>query len=167
MYVVMAGMVLTTTLLATACGGGSSGSTPAATSSGGQELPGQARVGTRSVPKLGTILVDGQGHTLYMFVPDRRKKVTCTGRCAGAWPPLAVVKNARPTAGPGVRRSLLGTVSDPEDPMLRVVTYNGWPLYGYGQDAYAGDANGQGLNVDGGYWYVLRPSGSMVRSSAG
>ena len=149
-------------VLASSCGANDT-PTPSSTGESTGQLPGEARVDARDLPRLGTILVDGQGHTLYMFVPDHRKKVSCTGRCAGAWPPLTVVKNVKPTAGKGVDRSLLDTLPDPQDPMLRVITYNGWPLYGYAEDSEPGDTNGQGLNADGGYWYVLRPSGSTVK----
>jgi predicted lipoprotein with Yx(FWY)xxD motif len=37
---------------------------------------------TRKVGKYGVILVNGKGLTLYMFVPDKQKKVTCKGACA-------------------------------------------------------------------------------------
>ena len=44
----------------------------------------------------------------------------------------------------------------------RVITYQGWPLYTYLGDASPGHAAGQGKNDDGGYWYVMRPSGQIV-----
>ncbi|MGI5231829.1 hypothetical protein [Actinoallomurus sp. CA-142502] len=37
--------------------------------------------------KLGKILVDGQGRTLYLFEADKGTKSTCYGACARAWPP--------------------------------------------------------------------------------
>ena len=43
-----------------------------------------------------------------------------------------------------------------------VVTYNGWPLYAYISDTTAGVAVGQGLNLNGGYWYVIRPDGQPI-----
>jgi predicted lipoprotein with Yx(FWY)xxD motif len=44
----------------------------------------------------------------------------------------------------------------------RVVTYHAWPLYTYLGDASAGHVSGQGEDEDGGYWYVMRPSGQIV-----
>ena len=48
----------------------------------------KATVQTRNIKGLGTVLVNSRGDTLYMFVPDKRKRVTCKGTCATVWPPL-------------------------------------------------------------------------------
>jgi hypothetical protein len=37
---------------------------------------------------LGRIIVNGQGHTLYLFEKDRRGHSACSGACATYWPPL-------------------------------------------------------------------------------
>src|SRR5262245_11264619 len=57
--------------------------------------------------KLGSILVNSKGRTLYLFAKDRAGKSSCTGTCATYWPPL--ISRAKPTAGAGVKQSLLGT----------------------------------------------------------
>ena len=44
---------------------------------------------------------------VYVFQRDGRKRSRCYGACARAWPP--VLTKGRPSAGRGVRRSLLGT----------------------------------------------------------
>ena len=36
----------------------------------------------------GTYLVDGQGHTLYLFEKDEAGESYCNGACAAVWPPL-------------------------------------------------------------------------------
>jgi predicted lipoprotein with Yx(FWY)xxD motif len=113
-------------------------------------------VQTKTLKKLGTVLVNSKGRTLYMFVPDHQKKVTCHGSCAAAWPPLKVKKGQKPTAGGAARKKLLGVDG-------RVVTYNRWPLYTYIGDSRPGQANGQAQNLNGGLWYVLSPSGKVVR----
>jgi len=115
----------------------------------------QAVVTTRKT-KLGTILVNSKGRTLYMFVPDHRKKVTCKGSCAVAWPPLKLKKGLKPTAGGAARKKLLGLDG-------RVVTYNRWPLYTYIGDSKPGQANGQAQNLNGGLWYVLSPAGKVIK----
>ncbi len=117
----------------------------------------------RQLPVVGTVLVNGWGYALYMFVPDARHRVTCTGGCAAAWPPVMLPAGSAPKAGPGARAALLG--SDPDPSGGRVVTYRGWPLYTYAGDAWPGHATGQGLNLDGGRWYVVRPSGTPVESA--
>jgi predicted lipoprotein with Yx(FWY)xxD motif len=117
-------------------------------------------VSTRVVPKLGTVLVDGRGRTLYMFVPDKRRRVTCVRVCAAVWPPLEVPKSARPVAKRKAKASLLG--SDPDPAGGRVVTYNRWPLYTYVADRAPGQAKGQALDLNGGLWYVIAPSGRVI-----
>src|SRR6266702_1620356 len=38
--------------------------------------------------KLGLILVNSRGHTLYLFAKDKNGKSACSGGCAKFWPPL-------------------------------------------------------------------------------
>jgi predicted lipoprotein with Yx(FWY)xxD motif len=121
---------------------------------------GRVTVNRAGLGTLGTVLVTNKGFALYMFPPDGARRVTCTGRCAFAWPPLKLHAGETVAAGAGVRAGLLGTMPNPGGG--RVVTYHGWPLYTYLGDASAGHAAGQGEDVDGGYWYVMRPSGQIV-----
>lgn len=116
---------------------------------------------TRKVGKLGVILVNGKGRTLYMFVPDKRTKVTCKGQCAVVWPPLKIKAGQKPTAGGAARKGLLGTDKNPGGG--RVVTYNRWPLYTYLGDSKPGQATGQAKNLNGGFWYVLSPAGKVIK----
>jgi predicted lipoprotein with Yx(FWY)xxD motif len=121
-------------------------------------------VSTKSVTGLGTILVNGSGRTLYMFVPDKDKKVTCVSVCAKIWPPLFLPTGAKTKAAGSAKKSLLGSDKDPAGG--HVVTYNHWPLYTYVGDTKAGVAFGQGLNMNGGLWYVLSPSGAVIKHKA-
>lgn len=118
-------------------------------------------ISTRKVAGLGTILVDAKGRTLYMFVPDKQKRVTCKKVCAAVWPPVKVAKGEHVVARSGVKRGLLG--SDPNPSGGRVVTYAKWPLYTYVADRKPGQAKGQALNLNGGLWYVLAPSGKLIK----
>ncbi len=119
----------------------------------------------RNVPHLGTILVDGGGLTLYLFVPDKQSShSTCDDVCALQWPPLVLPEGvAAPVAGPGVDPALL-SVSTRTDSTIggRQVNYNGWPLYTWPLDTAPGQATGQGLNNAGGLWYVLSPRGTPI-----
>jgi predicted lipoprotein with Yx(FWY)xxD motif len=108
-------------------------------------------------------LVDSSGRALYTFAPDKHKSVTCTGACPQVWPPLKLASGQQPKAGAGVKASLLGSVPDPEGG--RVVTYAGWPLYTYVADTSADSATGQALDINGGLWYVISPSGTVVKTS--
>jgi predicted lipoprotein with Yx(FWY)xxD motif len=119
-------------------------------------------VRTGTVPGLGTVLVDGQGLTLYLFVPDRQSgSSTCYGACAQAWPPLLLPTGVTaPLGGPGVQASLLGTTHRTDGTVQ--LTYNKWPLYLWVSDSEPGQATGQGINNLGGLWYVLSPQGKAI-----
>lgn len=119
--------------------------------------PGGVVVLARSLPRVGMVLVSARGYALYMFVPDRRRHVTCTGYCADTWPPVRIGPAGAPLAGPGARQRLLS--ADPDPAGGRVVTYNGWPLYTYTSDVQPGQTTGQGIDLNGGAWYLMRPSG--------
>jgi predicted lipoprotein with Yx(FWY)xxD motif len=120
----------------------------------------QVVISTRNVAGLGKILVDSQGRTLYMFVPDKRKKVTCVKVCAQIWPPVKAAKGEKLVGAGGVKQSLLGTDRDPAGGL--VVTYAKWPLYTYVTDRKPGQATGQAVDSAGGLWYVLSPSGKVI-----
>jgi predicted lipoprotein with Yx(FWY)xxD motif len=121
-------------------------------------------VQTGTVSGLGEVLVNGQGLTLYLFVPDKQSgSSTCYGSCAEGWPPLLLPTGVTtPVAGSGVETSLLGTTHRSDG--TTQITYNKWPLYLWQGDSEPGQATGQGLNNDGGLWYVLSPSGSEITS---
>jgi predicted lipoprotein with Yx(FWY)xxD motif len=125
--------------------------------SGARHLTKTATVQTRTIKKLGTVLVNSKGLTLYMFKPDRQKRVTCKNACARIWPPLKVKVGQKPTAGGAARKKLLGLDG-------RVVTYNRWPLYTYVGDRKPGQATGQAKDLNGGLWYVLSPAGKIIKT---
>jgi predicted lipoprotein with Yx(FWY)xxD motif len=161
--------VVALSLLAAACSSSgspssSSGSTPPATGSAASSAPAApaaVTIDAHAMSKLGNVLVTSSGMTLYMFVPDNDAKVTCTGLCAATWPPVFIKSGAKPTAGTGVLQAKLGVDTDPAGG--DVVTYNGWPLYGYTGDQAPGQATGQGVNVNGGLWYVINTAGQVVK----
>ncbi len=134
-------------------------------SAGGASRIGGSRGGpvvlsAEEIPGLGEVLVD-EGVTLYAFAPDRARRVTCVGDCASAWPPLTLSAGQRASATAPVKERLIG--SDPGPGGSAVVTYAGWPLYSYVSDTEPGEANGQDVNLNGGYWYVISPSGKLIR----
>jgi len=132
------------------------------TTAAGAAAPPFYEVTTGTVKGLGTVLVDGQGFTLYLFVPDKQSGTsTCYGRCAQGWPPLLLPTGVTtPVAGPGVQASLLGTTRRTDG--TTEVTYNKWPLYTWVTDSEPGEATGQDLNNLGGLWYVLSPDGKAI-----
>ena len=114
--------------------------------------------------RLGKILVNAAGRTLYLFGADVGTASACAGPCAVAWPPL--LTHATPAAGSGVNATLIGTTKRSDG--TEQVTYNGHPLYLFVKDKKAGQTAGQGVNAFGGPWYVLSPAGNEItsRSSA-
>ncbi len=108
--------------------------------------------------KLGRVLVNPRGHTLYLFAKDKRGKSACSGSCAKFWPPL--LTRGRPTGGSGVRSSLLGTTRRSNGSLQ--VTYNKHPLYAYVLDKQAGQTNGVGQFAFGAKWYAVSARGTAV-----
>ena len=140
-------------LLFAACGG-DDGETSAGGGGGGGKS--QATIGVES-SDLGDILVDSEGNTLYMFMPDQESgEPTCYDDCAEAWP--AFEATGEDTAGEGLDQSLLGEAERTDD--ATQVTYNDLPLYYFSGDEQAGDTNGQGLNE---VWWVMSAEGEPIQ----
>jgi predicted lipoprotein with Yx(FWY)xxD motif len=112
--------------------------------------------------KLGRILVDGRGHSLYLFGKDRRGKSSCNDACATYWPPL--ISTGKPRATSGARASLLGRTKRADGRWQ--VTYNRHPLYRFALDAKKGQTKGEGLDDFGGEWDAVSPAGAKIVESA-
>jgi predicted lipoprotein with Yx(FWY)xxD motif len=135
-------------------GGDPYGSTEAPGESSDSTAPAEGASIAVADSSLGSILVDAQGNTLYVFSSDTQGEAsTCTGGCAGAWPALT----GTVTAGDGVDESLIATVAG--EGGTEQATYDGWPLYYYAQDTAPGDTNGQGV---GGIWWVIGADGVPI-----
>ncbi len=146
----MAGAMVASVLVA-GCGN-SSPSTSASAS------PAAATIAVATNSKLGQILVDGKGITVYLFVKDTGTSSTCYTSCAQVWPP--VLTSGEPQAGTGATASLLGTTTRTDGKVE--VTYAGHPLYYFVSDKQPGEATGQGVDNFGGLWWVLTPSGAAM-----
>ncbi len=109
----------------------------------------------------GKILVDAAGFTLYAFTHDPKNRNTCVGitECASIWPALQTT--GRPTAGPGVKASLLSTITLAGG--AKQVTYAGRPLYLYGPASMPGETSYIGALEFGGAWYGVNATGRPVR----
>jgi len=114
-----------------------------------------ASVGVASDARLGDILINPEGRTLYYFVPERGGTIVCTGTCTNFWPPsLTATGNVSPIAGTGANGQL-GVIARPGG--AAQLSYNNWPLYTFSGDKAAGQANGQGVVGFGGTWFVATP----------
>lgn len=107
---------------------------------------------------LGSILVNGEGFTLYIFTNDTNGESTCYDACADTWPPIP----GDVTIASDLDASIFGTTT--RDDGSEQLTVNGMPLYLYAPDAAPGDTNGQGV---GGVWFVVDAAGEVIEASAG
>jgi predicted lipoprotein with Yx(FWY)xxD motif len=110
---------------------------------------------------LGKILTTASGFTLYEFTRDARNRSSCAklSGCPESWPALQTA--TKPTAGPGVKASLLSSI--PLHSGGKQVTYAGHPLYIYSGDSGPGETSYVGVSAFGGHWYALSASGGTVR----
>jgi predicted lipoprotein with Yx(FWY)xxD motif len=105
--------------------------------------------------KIGMVLVDANGMTLYDFHKDKGTTSSCYGPCAEGWPPM--LTEGEPTVGNGASASKLGTTERKDGTMQ--VTYAGHPLYTFVEDKKPGEANGNDVSAFGAQWYALKGSG--------
>jgi predicted lipoprotein with Yx(FWY)xxD motif len=146
-------LAVVTAVLLAACGASSKTKTAAPTTVAESTTTAlaNASVGVVADPKLGSILVDAAGRTLYRFTKETNGSIACTGACISTWPPFLAPLGGPPSSRPGV--GTLTTVTRPDGGVQ--VAYNGSPLYHYAADTKAGDTNGQGV---GGVWFVVTPA---------
>lgn len=94
--------------------------------------------------RLGKVLADAQGRTLYIFERETSGVPLCEGECARLWPPL-LSDGSSPMATP--------FFVVPREDGSRQWAWNGRPLYRWIGDAEAGDVTGDGMN---GVWHAVR-----------
>jgi predicted lipoprotein with Yx(FWY)xxD motif len=127
-----------------------------ATASSGQAVPatagGTATLRTTTIGGV-SVLTNSSGRTLYWFAPDTPSKSACYGACAAYWPPVI----GNPVAGPGVTVSKIATIRRTDGTLQ--VTYAGHPLYTYIGDTAPGQASGNGINLNGGFWHEIPAAG--------
>ena len=127
-----------------------------ATASSGQAVPatagGTATLRTTTIGGV-SVLTNSSGRTLYWFAPDTPSKSACYGTCAAYWPPVI----GNPAAGPGVTLSKVATIARTDGTIQ--VTYAGHPLYTYIGDTAPGQANGNDINLNGGFWHEVPAAG--------
>ncbi|MDQ2944014.1 MAG: hypothetical protein M3R21_10155 [Candidatus Dormibacteraeota bacterium] len=151
---------ITTLALVVAGCGDTSGRYSSGTSPSASPAAAGEKIAVATNAKLGQILVDESGMTVYLFVADTGTASTCYTTCAAIWPP--VLTTGAPQVGTGAQASLLGTTTRTDGKVE--VTYAGHPLYYFVKDKAAGDVTGQGINGFGALWWVLSPSGAAIQT---
>jgi|HubBroStandDraft_3_1064219.scaffolds.fasta_scaffold22201_2 predicted lipoprotein with Yx(FWY)xxD motif len=140
-----------------------SGSTVAAAQSAGASPTARTSRSTEVILRhtsVGTILTTSSGFTLYEFTRDRANENSCVKvrGCSQAWPALEA--SGRPTAGSGVKASLLSTIRISGG--AEQVTYDGHALYTYIGDS-AGQTSYVGVDAFGGDWDAVSAAGHAVK----
>jgi predicted lipoprotein with Yx(FWY)xxD motif len=127
---------------------------------------------------------DHKGCSLYLLTSDKLHSLTgapfACGDGANAiglpcdtvlWP--ALLTEGAPIAGPGVDRTLLGTVTRtdlPGLPAVKQVTYGGYPLYRFFLDEQVGETDGANLfdpvTSPTGTWYLVNGRGQPAPGRA-
>jgi predicted lipoprotein with Yx(FWY)xxD motif len=125
-------------------------------SSGHPLEPATVKVGTT---KLGKVVTDSRGFTLYMFTVDKNGISSCYDKCAVAWPPL--LTTAAPKAGAGADDGLLGTTKRTDGTLQ--VTYHKLPLYFFAPDKAPGEVKGQGVKT---VWWVVSADGAAIKTTS-
>lgn len=110
---------------------GTTAGTTAGTSAGAaSSTPAASGTKVKSNDKLGKILANSKGQTLYTLTRNG-KAVPCDAACQKVWPPAKAPGGAQLMSG-------------------------GLPLYTYAQDEDAEDAYGEGIDSFGGVWHVVK-----------
>jgi predicted lipoprotein with Yx(FWY)xxD motif len=172
--------VAAATLALSACGGGTSSDpygsvsapaaspAPAAGSSAGSSsdaygAPASGAAGVpllaaKDEPKLGKIVADAGGFTLYRFDKDTAKPptTTCVDACATKWPPVTVDPKGK-LGLEGIEQADVGMVQRPDG--TAQLTLGGWPVYRFAGDTTPGATGGQGV---GGTWFAVTPDGKKA-----
>ena len=142
----------------TAAGSTTAGSTPAGTPASGSAT---ATVIESHAGSAGSFLTNGSGRAVYLWAADSMNKSTCSGACAGAWPP--VTATGQVTAADGAKAAELGTITRSDG--TKQVTYDGHPLYYFAGDSGPGQTNGQGSDSFGAKWWLVAPAGTKITAA--
>ncbi|HBS98416.1 hypothetical protein ACFSDD_20165 [Salipiger marinus] len=114
----------------------------------------------------GTHLVGPDGRPVYAMLTkgsggdDEDPLASCGASCLQDWPLL--VTEGEPSFGEGIEAALVDT-----KPWrgVNVLTYADQPLFQFHRDILGEAPEGQGIFSYGGWWALVRPDGSLVRSS--
>ncbi|MER7758729.1 SCO0930 family lipoprotein [Streptomyces sp. NPDC097619] len=136
-----------------ASGSGSGYGDEEAAPAGGATASGPLAV--RQDARLGPVVTDAEGFTLYRFDKDTAKPSSsaCAGDCAKTWPPVP----AGSTQPGAVDEARTGSVQRADG--TKQLTLGGWPVYRFAKDTAPGQTNGQGV---GGTWFALTPEGGKA-----
>ena len=107
--------------------------------------------------RLGPVVANDRGQTLYTYADDNATTSACTADwCLVDWPPLQ--SPGAPTKSPSISAQV-GVISGAGG--TTQVTLGGHPLYTFAGDLHPGDVRGEGI---GGDWFLISPNGLSITS---
>lgn len=121
-----------------------------------KEVPPVYNITVQSADK-GMVLADSSGRTLYFFAKDADGKSACAGGCLTNWP---IYSKTTLKIDPTLTSTDFNTMVRADG--SKQVTYKGWPLYYYKDDAKAGETKGDNV---GGIWFVAKTTYSLMIAS--
>jgi predicted lipoprotein with Yx(FWY)xxD motif len=133
---VMTGLAAAAAVLLAACSSYGTGQTGQSVH---QTEASQGVVSVRSLPGIGTVLVDRSGRTVYSPQQEANGQISCTGSCLSFWFPVTLAPGTALT-GSSEMTGVLGTI-DRADGVIQL-TYDGKPLYTFRLDKGPGQARG-------------------------
>ncbi|GHH88952.1 lipoprotein [Streptomyces sulfonofaciens] len=109
-------------------------------------------LGVLNDPKLGPILQDGNGRTLYLFTKDTPwpMKTACGTACLATWTPTGLVSEADAKAAGLPAKTLFPFTTANGS---RQESFNCWPGYTFKGDTQPGLTGGQNV---GGVWFAIK-----------
>ena len=148
-------------LVAAACGGNAGESTTSTQDDAPAAKPSRAAAVTISqIDKVGKVLVDSAGKTLYSADVEKSGTIKCVESCVKFW--LPVQADSVPSSVDGVTGKLT-LVTRPDK--TKQVALDGRPLYTFSEDRTPGSAAGNGFEDDFGgthfVWSAAMADGSM------
>jgi predicted lipoprotein with Yx(FWY)xxD motif len=153
-------------LLLAGCGSTAAVGSPATSGTAGtarQAPAAHAVVSTRSLPGIGTVLVNQSGQTIY----SPQQKIVCTGSCLGFWFPVTVAPGTALRGSAGVT-GVLSTIHRGDNGLTQL-TYDGKPLYTFRLDQVPGQARGNDYTDHFGgatfTWHAVTTAGTSAEPS--
>ena len=147
--------------LLTACASAGTGQT---TSTGHQSAGSPGVVFARSLPGIGTVLVNRSGNTIYSPQQEARGKILCTAGCLNFWLPVPVAPGTALRGSSGIT-GVLGTIHRADDGLTQL-TYDGKPLYTFRLDQAPGQVHGNNFTDHFGgatfTWHAITTAGTPV-----
>ena len=148
LYVVVGGLIYAGIYFAFLHKGNSSYSNSSASATKPTNQPTQVQNGVYKImskDKLGMVMTDPKGMTLYTFAKDTTGVSNCTGKCLANWPAYTAPSQT------GNLHMNISVITRPDGTLQ--YAWKGMPLYYFVKDGDSGDAYGNGV---GGVWSVIK-----------